>query len=118
MLFVKNFNLPQLKKICKSYKLKITGKNKNISLLKNPLNLFEYINHIIGKIDVQRYKGLGEMTAQQLYDSTVSMQIRILIQVTFEDCLESTKIINDLMTIEGVDSRKRFIVEGMVSEKS
>lgn len=114
---IDNWNLTIPDKILDIFPLEVTSKNKHMRLLKNPLNLFEYVDHIISKIDVQRYKGLGEMTTQQLYESTISMDVRVLIQVQFEDCLESTRIINDLMTIEGVDSRKRLIVEGMHSSK-
>ena len=115
---IDNWNLSIPEEVIQLFPLEISTKNKESIILKNPLNLFKYIDNIVNKIDAQRYKGLGEMTSQQLYDSTISMKIRNLIQVEFNDCSETTRIINDLMTTEGVDARKHLIMEGMLSARS
>jgi len=57
---------------------------------------------------IQRYKGLGEMNAQELWETTMSPQNRILLQVTIENAREADKIFDILMG-EEVLPRKRFI---------
>jgi DNA gyrase subunit B len=61
-------------------------------------------------IKVQRYKGLGEMNPEELYDTTMNKDSRILKQVTYEDYLENDLIFSQLMGKE-VLARKKFIIE-------
>jgi len=60
-------------------------------------------------VSVQRYKGLGEMNAQQLWDTTMSPEHRIFRQVSIEDALEANEIFKTLMGRD-VDIRKEFIM--------
>ncbi len=60
------------------------------------------------KITVQRYKGLGEMNAEELGETTMDVNKRVLRQVTIEDAAESDKIIDILMGND-VPARKSFI---------
>ena len=60
------------------------------------------------KIRIQRYKGLGEMNAEELWDTTMNPENRILKQVTIEDANEADKIFDVLMGTD-VPSRKSFI---------
>lgn len=61
-----------------------------------------------GLIDVQRYKGLGEMDAEQLWETTMNPENRILIQVRVEDAEKADLIFSKLMG-EEVELRKNFI---------
>jgi len=60
-------------------------------------------------VSVQRYKGLGEMNAQQLWDTTMSPANRIFLQVTIEDAMDANEIFKTLMG-KDVEIRKEFII--------
>jgi DNA gyrase subunit B len=59
-------------------------------------------------VSVQRYKGLGEMNAQQLWDTTMDPKNRIFLQVTIDDALEANEVFKTLMG-KDVEIRKNFI---------
>jgi DNA gyrase subunit B len=83
-----------------------------------PREVFEYVIEQGKKgYDVQRYKGLGEMTAPQLWDTTMDPARRTLLQVRLEDIVETEKIFTTLMG-EDVESRRRFIEENALDVKN
>jgi DNA gyrase subunit B len=67
--------------------------------------------------DVQRYKGLGEMTAPQLWETTMDPDRRTLLQVKLEDIAETEAIFTTLMG-EDVESRRKFIEDNALDVKN
>jgi DNA gyrase subunit B len=72
-----------------------------------------------GKRDssVKRYKGLGEMNAEQLGETTMSPEKRVLLKVRLEDVVESDLIFTTLMG-EDVESRRKFIEDNALDVKN
>ena len=80
--------------------------------------LFEYIVEQ-GKKDysVQRYKGLGEMTSTQLWETTMDPERRTLLSVKLEDIAETEAIFTTLMG-EDVEARRKFIEDNALDVKN
>ncbi|MFP5227141.1 MAG: DNA topoisomerase (ATP-hydrolyzing) subunit B [Acidobacteriota bacterium] len=83
-----------------------------------PRELFEYVIEQ-GRRDyqVQRYKGLGEMTASQLWETTMDPERRTLLEVKLEDIAETETIFTTLMG-EDVDARRKFIEDNALDVKN
>jgi DNA gyrase subunit B len=61
-------------------------------------------------VQVGRFKGLGEMNADELYDTTMKFETRTIAQVTIDDAARADHMFNVLMS-EKVDPRKAFIIQ-------
>lgn len=85
---------------------------------KTARDLFEYVIEQ-GRRDyqVQRYKGLGEMTAPQLWETTMDPDRRTLLSVRLEDLAATEEIFTTLMG-EDVDARRKFIEENALDVKN
>jgi DNA gyrase subunit B len=93
-------------------------RNESRDVQNNWRDLLEHVK-IEGKRDasVQRYKGLGEMNAEQLADTTMNPEKRTLLVVRLEDVVATDLIFTTLMG-EDVESRRKFIEENALDVKN
>jgi DNA gyrase subunit B len=96
----------------------VVVKNETRTPQANWIELLNYVKNE-GKRDasVQRYKGLGEMNAEQLAETTMNPEKRTLLQVKLEDMDESEIMFSTLMG-EDVESRRKFIEENALDVKN
>jgi DNA gyrase subunit B len=96
----------------------VVVKNEHRETLQNWSDLLAHVKNE-GKKDasVQRYKGLGEMNAEQLAETTMNPEKRTLLSVKLEDLVESEEIFSTLMG-EDVESRRKFIEDNALDVKN
>jgi len=99
--------LPPLYKISKG-----KGKNEKSEYVWTDEELNRVINDYGKNYSIQRYKGLGEMNADQLWETTMNPETRTLIRVTVEDTEKAEKRISVLMGNK-VDPRRRWIEDNV-----
>ena len=95
-----------------------TVKEERREVLANWRDLLETVKHEgTREVNVQRYKGLGEMNAEQLWSTTMNAESRTLLQVDLKDFAETEPIFSTLMG-EDVESRRKFIEENALDVRN
>jgi DNA gyrase subunit B len=81
----------------------------------------ELLEHVksegMREVSIQRYKGLGEMNAEQLWATTMNAETRTLLKVDLQDLAETEGIFSTLMG-EDVESRRKFIEENALDVRN
>jgi DNA gyrase subunit B len=83
-------------------------RGKEIKYFYNDQELNKFLASTDKKWVIQRYKGLGEMDPEQLWETTMNADTRTTLKITIEDAIEADEIFSDLMG-DNVEPRKEFI---------
>jgi topoisomerase-4 subunit B len=91
---------------------KKAGKNTQMKYAYTDDDLQKITKEFGSNVELQRYKGLGEMNPDQLWETTMDPELRTLFQVQIEDAAKAERRVSTLMG-DKVDPRKRWIIENV-----
>ena len=86
------------------------SRGNNVEYVYSDYELPEAIKRIGKNYQIQRYKGLGEMNPEQLWETTMDPEKRTLVRVSIEDATEAERLVTTLMG-DNIEARKAYISE-------
>lgn len=89
-----------------------SGKLETVRYAWTDEQLQNYLKEFGKNAELQRYKGLGEMNPEQLWETTMNYETRTLLQVQIDDAAKAERRVSTLMG-DKVDPRKRWIIENV-----
>ena len=96
----------------------ILGENGSKETIESREELLDRVLNTAKKdLTIQRYKGLGEMNPEQLWETTMNPEKRTLLQVKIDDAVETDQIFTILMG-DAVEPRRKFIEDNALDVKN
>ncbi|MDT8420921.1 MAG: DNA topoisomerase (ATP-hydrolyzing) subunit B [Desulfuromonadales bacterium] len=105
----------QVEEVCRDYSAVLLEEGKKDVIIEDRKELLEtFLSRAKKGQYIQRYKGLGEMNPDQLWETTMDAEKRVLLQVTIEDAVQADEIFTVLMG-DQVEPRREFIEQNALN---